>query len=428
MPKYVGIKNNQVSIVSDKLFNCSNDTAIIELPVDMEKLTVNDLIVNYRLKNNVFVPKSTNKLAKDLKIAFIGNWKMACGISEYNNFLLQKVLPKVGEFKLFIEENDQPTDSIYTLGQQTLQPEQVSVCWKRGSSLQKLVKEVKEYNPDICWIGHEFGLFPNAMYWLSMMTQLSEYRIIVTMHSIFHHQDKTIIEASIPEIIVHLEGAKKVLKEEKQIAGKVHVLPHGCNTNNGKRLWNFYKSEHTIVQSGFLHKYKNWSESIKTVGLLKNKYPDIFFTGICSESQFSKAEHQLYYNELMQQIKDLDLQENVALIRGFQSDAVIDSYLRINKVALFPYASSVDHEVFGASGFAREAMSKGLPVVSSKVNHFSDLPTIKADNAEEMAQAIGSLFSNKKTYANQIAIQNKYLEDNTWEIIAGKHIEIFEEG
>ena len=70
------------------------------------------------------------------------------------------------------------------------------------------------------WINHEFGLWPNASYWLSMLTQLSEYRIITTLHSVFpQHYDKTICEAAIPEIIVHSEGAKQAL-EKKGVRSK----------------------------------------------------------------------------------------------------------------------------------------------------------------------------------------------------------------
>ncbi|MFT2588457.1 hypothetical protein, partial [Escherichia coli] len=86
---------------------------------------------------------------------------------------------------------------------------------------------------------------------------------------------------------------------------------------------------------------------------------------------------------LMCLIDELGIQENVALIRGFQSEETLDSYLRTNQATLFPYISHPSHEVWGASGAARIAMAKGLPVVTSSVNHFSDLPTIKADSGEE---------------------------------------------
>lgn len=425
MPKYVGIKNNNIQIISDKKFDCS-DFALIELPSELISISADKLISDYKIIDGKVVQRHPRKPAKELKVALVGNWMQKCGISTYNFFLWQKVIKHLGQFKLFIEKNDTPIASIYQLDEMTLAPNQVSECWKRGESLQQLVDEIKAYQPDLIWVDHEYGLFPNARYFLSMMSQLSEFRVITTMHSVFHHQDKTICEAAMPEIITHLEGGKKLLKEEKKISGKVYVIPHGCDVNDNKRLWNFYKSEHTIIQMGFLFKYKCWEKAIKTISILKEKYNDVFFTGICSESPYSKSEHQAYYNELVELIEQLGIKENVALIRGFQSDEVLDSYLRTNRVALFPYVSNPLHEVWGASGASRLAMSRGLPVISSSIHHFSDLPTIKANSAEEMASEIDKIFSNKKLYQAQLALQNKFLEENSWEKIALKHIEIFE--
>jgi glycosyltransferase involved in cell wall biosynthesis len=84
--------------------------------------------------------------------------------------------------------------------------------------------------------------------------------------------------------------------------------------------------------------------------------------------------------------------------------------------------------VFGASGAARMAMSKGLPVVTSSVNHFSDLPTIKADSSEEIAAALEKLFTDPVAREAQINRQIEYLEENTWEKIALRYVSLFENG
>lgn len=351
---------------------------------------------------------------------------MRCGIATYSENLWPEVAKHVGDFKLFIEKNDITTGDVRQFGETLLAEEQVVACWKRGESLHDLVRELKEYQPDIIWIQHEFGLWPNASYWLSMMTQLSEFRVIVTMHSVFHHKDKTIVEAAMPEIVVHLEGGRKLLKEEKGIASEVHMIPHGCYSYDPKRLWNFYKSDKTFMQFGFGFRYKGWENSIKATAILKEKYPDVFFTGLFSESPYAKLDHQIYYNELMNLINELGIQENVSIIRGYQSDEVLDSFLRTNQATIFPYVSHPNHEVFGASGAARMAMSRGLPVVTSSVNHFSDLPTIKADTSEDIAAALEMLFTVPAAKEKQLETQLRYLAENTWEKIGLKYIDVFE--
>jgi len=426
MARFVGVKHNRVCVVSDNLFN-NDELDIIEVPPELSSVTPSELISNCVVRDGKIRCKHIKKLAKELKIALVGNWKMRCGIATYSEHLWPEVVKHVGGFKLFVETNDLPTGDIHRLGTQMLQDSQVVACWKRGESLQTLVKELKEYDPDIIWIQHEFGIWPNASYWLAMMNQLSDYRVIVTMHSIFHHRDKTIVEAAMPEIVTHLEGGRIVLKDEKGVSAKVHVIPHGCDTYNNERLWNFYKSEKTFMQFGFGFRYKGWENSIRATAILKEKYPDVFFTGLFSESPYAEVEHQIYYNELMRLVDELKLTENVAIIRGYQSDATIDSFLRTNRATLFPYVSHPEHEVFGASGAARMAMSKGLPVITSSVNHFSDLPTLKADSPQEIANTLEYLFIKSGGREKQVNAQTSYLNDNTWEKIGLRYKAVFEE-
>lgn len=103
------------------------------------------------------------------------------------------------------------------------------------------------------------------------------------------------------------------------------------------------------------------------------------------------------------------------------------SGLRTNQATIFPYVSHPNHEVFGASGAARMAMSKGLPVVTSSVNHFSDLPTIKADTPEDIANALETIFISRRAKQKQLEIQTSYLNENTWEKIGLRYVDIFSE-
>lgn len=426
--RYAGVKNNKICVISESMID-NDEFEVIEIPSELSHITSLDLITNCRVKNGQIISKLARKSAKHLKVALVGNWKMKCGIATYSENLWGEIVKHVGDFKLFIENNEHSLGALNEIGGQEFSPDKVVACWKRGHSLHQLVKELKEYEPDVIWIQHEFGLWSNAMHWLSMMNQLSDYRVIVTMHSVFHHKDKTIVEAAIPEIVVHLDGAKKVLKEEKGIPGKVYVIPHGCfPCTNREKLWNFYKSDRTFMQFGFGFRYKGWENSIKAAAILKQKFSDVFFTGLFSESPHNKAEHELYYNELMDLVHKLGIEENVAIIRGYQSEETLDSYMRTNQATLFPYVSHPEHEVFGASGAARIAMAKALPVVTSSVNHFADLPSIKADSPEEIAAALEHLFTSQQHRNGQVEKQLEYLKENTWENVALQYISLFENG
>lgn len=425
MSRFVGVKDGSIRVVSNAFF-VNEGLEVVELPDDLKGIEGYNLMLNYHLKDGKIESKKIKKPAKDLKIAFITNWKMECGIASFGYNLYSEIIKHIKDFKLFIEKNDSPIEELDLINGINY-PDKIVQCWERGKSLSLLVNEIKKYDPDIILANQEWGIFPNSRHWISMMNQLSNYRIITTMHSIFHHQDKTIVEATIPEIIVHLEGAKEVLKEEKKISGKVYVIKHGTHPcTDTSKLWNFYKSEHTFMQQGYLFRYKGFQNSIKAVHILKDKYPDIFFTGLCSEGPFSKLEHESYYNELMAIIKEYGIEENVGLIRGYQSDITLNSYLRTNRVAVFPYISEKQYECFGVSGAAPYAMSKGIPIITSNIHHFSGLPSLRADTPEEIAQQLDFLFSSKKVMEEQVKKQNIYLEENSWPNTALKYIEIFE--
>ena len=373
----------------------------------------------YHFSDGQVVAKRPKKQLGELRVAFINNYQQACGISTYSEFLINELAKKITDFRIFAEYNLNPIKPSFF-------PDKTQECWKRGSALDELVKAIDEYRPDIILIQHESGLFPNARHWISLMTRLSSYRVIITMHSVFYHQDKTICEACMPEIIVHLNGAEEVLKQHKKISGKVYVIPHGCFQNEGlPKLWNYYRSDHTFMTQGFSFRYKRFEDCLRATAILKEKYQDVFFTGLLAESPFNEVEHQIYYEELVQLSKDLGIEGSVGLIRGYQSEQVIDSFLRTNKVAVFPYGSDPQHLVFGASGACRIAMSKGIPTISSSIPHFQDLPTIKANSPEEIATQLDFLFSSTEAQQNQIAIQNQHLRENSWEKIAEQYLNVF---
>ena len=419
--RYLGIKQNRIQLVSDQPFEHS-DLQVIEAK-DLDDVPAKDLLIDYKIKEGQIFCKNGKKCAAKLKVAFISNWAMECGLATYGMSLANELVELVGDLRIFAERN--PPVPSYTNPKLTL--DKIIPCWKRGENLGELIGKIKAYDPDIILINHEWGLHPNACHWLSLLTQLSEYRIITIMHSIFPtHLDKTICEAAMGEVVVHLPGGQQALRD-KGVLAKTHLIPHGCYPYRKERLWNLYRSEKTFIQLGFGLRYKRFEHCIRATALLKAKHPDIFFTAVFSESPFAKTEHQLYFDDLIKMIEELGVQEQVGIVRGFQSDQVVESYLRTNQAAVFPYVSAPGHQVFGASGAARLAMAAGIPVITSSIPHFSDLPTIKADTPEQIAENLDRLFSDPAGKEAQITKQIKHIEENSWAKVAQRYIQVFEQ-
>lgn len=351
-----------------------------------------------------------------LKVVLVGVYKIQCGIATYAEQLFPRIARGVADYRIFAEvsENAQEEDK-------------VERCWVRGEPLSELVSRIHSFNPDVVYIEHEFGIFPNARHWLSFMSQLQPYRVFVKQHSIFYHKDKMVCESAVPNIIVHSNIGKKVLKE-KGVASNVFVIPHGCiPCTDSTRLWNLYHSLHTLVQFGFGFEYKGWENALHAVAKLKEKYPQVFFTGLFSESKFNKAYHDNYYHKLAELIKELKIEEHVALIRGYQSDESLDAYLRTNQIAVFPYVRNGEHTVYGVTGAARLAMTAGTPTITSDVPQFDDLEGVcpRPANADELAEEITKLFNSKEGRESQVAKQNQYLVDTSWEAVTKRHLELF---
>jgi glycosyltransferase involved in cell wall biosynthesis len=425
--RFVGVrKDGNIGVVSSSPFACE-DLSTHEVPSTLHDKAPIEIITDYRMYQHSIVRKDASSVPHFMKVALVGNWKTHCGIATYAEHIWPEVAKLVGNVKLFIEHNDTLAGDITVFGDTVLSPDKVVRCWRRGDSLNELGDAIEAYSPDIVWVQHEFGIWPNARHWLSFMSRMQERsRVVITAHSVFHHKDKTVCEAAMPNIVVHTQGGADVLKLEKHVSGAITVISHGCTPcTDTTRLWNAYMTNNTFMQFGFGFRYKGWELSIRTVHELKKTYQDVFFTGLFSESQFARQEHKTYYDELIRLIDELGIRENIALLRGYQSDEALDSFMRTNNATVFPYVSGGEHEVFGASGAARVAMSTGIPVVTTSANHFLDLPTLKANTPEALAAVLSNIFSDDTARQTQVERQVTYTLENSWARCAERYVAVF---
>ncbi len=380
-------------------------------------LSAEVLIRDYVVKGGHLVKKFLKVDAKDAKIAWVSVWKIQCGISTYSEFLVNEMRSQGYNVKVFAESYKGCTDDDNT-----------QHCWSRGKPLTDLCAALEAYDPDFIYVQHEYGIFPDARHWTRFVSFLNRYNYTVALHSVYHHKDKTVCEAVCRNIIVHSEAAKEVLVS-KGVGSQISVIPHGCITGKDlTRLWNIYRSPHTLMQFGFGFEYKGWNTALKAVALLKEKYPDIFYLILFSESNFSRDYHESQFHKIEKLIEELGISDNVAAIRGFQTEAVIDTFLRTIRVAVFPYSSHPDHIVYGSTGAARIAMANGTPVIVSKLPLFFDLEGIvpRTDGPEELAVELDKLFSDAHHYEEVRSRGLKLVEDTSWANSVQRYIDVLE--
>jgi len=360
-----------------------------------------------------------------IKIGYVCNWNQQCGISTYSKFIFDELKLLVDEYKIFSE---------LPFGQEEDTKENIVYCWKRGEHLKKLLNEIKEYNPNFILIQHEWGIFPKAGFFMSFITELKRLHIpvIVALHSVYDHLDKIIPLSVLDNVIVHSDNAKGLLKRLK-FKGNVFVIPHGCpEVKKYEEVWNIFQTPYLIFGFGFGFKYKGVDIAIDAIKYLKEtdeKFKDILYVYVCSESDTNKGIHEYYYNTLSEKVEKEGLEDNVLLIRGFLEDEMLDIYLKTVKMVIFPYVSDPTNSVFGSSGAIKIAMSYNMPVIASKSHLFDDIEgyAIRIGDYKELATEIDNLFSSED-YRNQVINKaHDYIEENTWKKSAERYFDVIKE-
>jgi len=361
----------------------------------------------------------------NLRVALICNWGDRCGIATYTGMLIGHLKKQVGEIRIFAEEIPNPN------------PEQdegdnVVRCWKRGTSMVDTVKQIKDWNPDIVFVQHEFGIFPKATHFLKLLELLDQTPYVITLHSVYEHLDKTICTAYIRNMIVHSEQARDSLARHGHL-NNVHVVYHGCvEYPNHDELWNIFQNDYCIIQFGFGFNYKGVDCAIDAIHHLKEtqpeKFKEIFFCYMCSESPHTRQIQNDYYNYLHTKVAELGLEDNVVIVRGFLSEQHICNFLRTAKLAIFPYKNDETNVVYGASGAIRKAMANGIPIIASDCHLFDDIEGVvpRISNHYELADEIDKVFGDSN-YKRKLVRKNlEFVQAYNWDRVAAEHVDVFE--
>ena len=361
-----------------------------------------------------------SKEPANLRIAIVCNWQTKCGISTYSKYLVDALRSKVRDIRIFSEIVPTTTAE---------DGPEVDRCWKRGECLIEMCQKVLEWEPDFIIIQHEYGIFQNAFYFMQMMQRFENIPCVVTMHSVYQHLDKLVYSECAKNIIVHSESGKNSLKTMGN-TNNIYVVPHGCvKFENVQEIYNNCYNPYTIMQFGFGFEYKGVERALDALSILKKdpKFANIFYFMLISENDFNGRAHLEYYQRLLKKIDDLGLQKNVALYRKYQTEQMLNYYLRLAKMAIFPYINNPNNIVFGASGATRIAMANKIPVVISESHMFDDLEGIlpRPDSPEALAKTIDEIFSNS-TYRETIVHKSQtFIDEHSWNRVADQYLDVY---
>ncbi len=395
--------NGMHSLCVNDSFNSWNKKIYKKLPLNIIK----------NIHNHKQKPKN------NLKIALVCNWKDQCGIAAYSDFLTSEMKKKVEEVKIFSEKLSYEIEN-----------DESERCWTRGESLKVLAQKIIKYNPDYIIIQHEFGIFPNAFHFMKLMEYLKNIPTVVVLHSVYTHLDKSVYTNCIKNIIVHTKEAQETLNKVGNY-NNIYVVPHGCpNFKETSELWNIFQNPYTILQFGFGFSYKGVDRAINAIADLRNKnekYKNLQYLYLCSTNEHNKSANNEYCKKLIQLTKQLEVEDNVLIVQKYQTEEMINRYLRLSKVIIFPYIIDENNEVFGSSGAIRIAMANKKPVIASESHLFDDLENIvpRPKNHIQLSNEIDKIFSNEEHKNNLINKSSIFIKNNTWDIICDKYLDVY---
>jgi glycosyltransferase involved in cell wall biosynthesis len=418
---YLYHEGEKVLLISDHLIHSDQPYVCVSKSLNIKSLS--DIIV----RDGEIIP-AADVQTKDLRIAMISDYGINCGIATYTKYLCDAMRPLVKELKIFAEVA--PTDICDRDSQ-----ENVLRCWDRRGDYSKIIPAMKEYNPDLIFVQHEFGLFHRVDLWNALMSQLSRWRTIPVFHTVLEHNvpslnarkdymTRSLSEAACHEMIVHTPRARLPLRD-RGYSGRIHYIPHGCfppNRDNKlpSTLYGMFP-EHSIFQYGFGATHKGWEMALDVVELLKPKYPNLVYVGVFNLSPFGADAQTQYHRKLLDIVLAKGLQNNVAIHKGFQSEAMLANYIKSSKLAFFPYqVPNKNWTSYGASGAIQLPLSLGIPMVLSDFPAFQEfeglLPLCK--DAKEAAAVIDKIFSDK-AYEKQLSDASFQIsESRSWDKVA----------
>lgn len=391
-----------------------------------------------------------------MRLVFLSRYPPSeCGIAEYTDMLARSLLGRRGDLNdlVVVGNYDIPSSSTYR------DPEDLKVhrCFRSGAvdynELYRCLKTVLSAG-DILHIQHEYSIFPSNNEFLSLLIELKkrikDLKIAVTLHTVRRavyagslNTPKHLVESIdfqtalsrvADAIIVHHPHMEMELWFQGVNPEKIRIIPHGTPINplsneSRRELANLLNvdlpSQSFIIGTpGFIRWDKGLDILLESFNSISGKY-DATLVII--------GTHQGYEGlKLYESIQNrLSGRSNIIVIKTYLDRRRFFAYIRLLDLAVFPYREDIGH--IGISGALHAAMGSFIPMICAQVPRLiecyvgtPDL-TIPPESPGRLASKLEWAINN---YNEALIISERlwsYGIDTMWQIVARKHLEIYED-
>jgi glycosyltransferase involved in cell wall biosynthesis len=260
--------------------------------------------------------------------------------------------------------------------------------------------------------------------------------LITTLHTVLPSPTRT-QEQIIEELWTHSDftvvpthAARDLLATRYSLYSRsVRVIPHGTDPFLGSvaRLRMFQAGDTgqpRLLTWGLIGPGKGLEWSIRAVGQLKTRHPDISYT-IAGKThpKVVQNEGESYRRFLERLVSELGLEENVRFIDEYVSSGLLRDLLTGTGVVVLPY-DSTDQIV---SGVLVEAIAANVPVVATNFPHAVELAeegTVSAvphRDPDAIARAISSLLESGGAWGRMMKAQRAIAPNLEWGHVAREY-------
>jgi len=373
-----------------------------------------------------------------MKIAIVSTFRTMCGIALYTENLVNE-LSKLTELKVFAEILEPPQTEIGPIDANI--KINFERCWNRYRHFEDLEKKIIEYSPDIVHIQFVAGLFnelsfnPNSQFhrFLSNVRQKG-IKVIITLHDVpgeFSNPPQLLqwyknLNAHFIGINNEMVGGLKKWYLDAQATvipiGSIRFTPY--DKNNARKVLKLSEKDFILTQVGFYGADKGMLEIIQSLPKISIPNFKLAFAG--GFHPLATAFYKPYVGECIKTAIKLGVANKIIFVCKLLSEDEINLWASATDFLIVNLKS-----IFGYSGSAsiKRTLIAGKPILigdDSRLSEFKDNINCVKISQDNIAEKIMWLYNHPEIQKVIIEGALKYSRETTFDIVAKKHMEVYE--
>ncbi|MBC7114461.1 MAG: glycosyltransferase [Archaeoglobi archaeon] len=361
-----------------------------------------------------------------MRIGLISTYGVKCGISTYSEHLIEALLKYPGnEIFVFAEENRGNSRDEFSSRVEFIR------CFHRSVDDEKRILDaLKEINPDILHIQHEYSIFRNFEM-LQKIYELFRGRTVMTLHTI-NLEKEFDLKGFADHYVVHNGPSKEYLVRHGVSEENVHVIHHGTliapkmSKEEARKKLNLPLDRKILLSHAFFEKKKNIDLILQAVAELRDEFPLYYVHAGGVHPYGSPPEkHQLYYERCLKMVEELGLEDIVRFDARFIPDEELFIYL--NSADIILVVEENKYPLLSASGTMHTVAER--PVIGSDIMTFCEFPEGSfyriEISVEALKKAIRELLTDEELGRSLVERMMEYARKTSWEEVAKEHLKLY---